>query len=129
TFAADVQRYLNDEPVLACPPSVGYRLRKFVRRNKGPMLTAAALAALLVLGTVCTSVGLVWALQAERAEAEHRRDAEKQRDRARDAELLATERLHQVTQEKERATDAESNTRAFSEFLVNDVLAVARPKG
>src|SRR5262249_1189515 len=36
-FALDVQRYLADEPVLACPPSVGYRLRKFVRRNKGPV--------------------------------------------------------------------------------------------
>src|SRR6476619_1769028 len=33
-FAADVQRYLNDEPVQACPPSLGYRFRKFVRRNK-----------------------------------------------------------------------------------------------
>ena len=34
-FAADVQRYLNDEPVQACPPSAGYRLRKFARRHKG----------------------------------------------------------------------------------------------
>src|SRR5439155_19638722 len=33
-LAADVQRYLADEPVQACPPSAGYRLRKFVRRNK-----------------------------------------------------------------------------------------------
>src|SRR5581483_9344579 len=31
-FAADVQRYLNDEPVQACPASTRYRLRKFVRR-------------------------------------------------------------------------------------------------
>src|SRR5262249_49167833 len=31
-FAADVQRYLADEPVLACPPSAGYRFRKFARR-------------------------------------------------------------------------------------------------
>src|SRR5947208_832211 len=30
-FAADVQRYLSDEPVEACPPSTGYRLRKFSR--------------------------------------------------------------------------------------------------
>src|SRR5262249_54053799 len=35
-FAADVQRYLHDEPVQACPPSARYRLRKFVRRNRGP---------------------------------------------------------------------------------------------
>src|SRR4029077_19527133 len=33
-IAMDVQRYLADEPVLACPPSAGYRLRKFARRNK-----------------------------------------------------------------------------------------------
>src|SRR5262249_3500962 len=34
-FAADVQRYLNDEPVQACSPSAWYRLRKFVRRHRG----------------------------------------------------------------------------------------------
>src|SRR5213078_4298706 len=33
-FAADVQRYLADEPVQACPPSAWYRFRKFARRNK-----------------------------------------------------------------------------------------------
>src|SRR5260221_2178665 len=33
-FAADVQRYLADEPVTACPPSATYRFRKFVRRHK-----------------------------------------------------------------------------------------------
>src|SRR5260370_15376990 len=35
SLAADVQRYLNDEPVQACPPSAWYRFRKFGRRNKG----------------------------------------------------------------------------------------------
>ncbi len=64
-FAADVQRYLNDETVQACPPTVGYRLRKFARRNKRPVVAGLALAALLLLGTVGTSIGLAWALQAE----------------------------------------------------------------
>ena len=68
-FAADVERYLSDEPVLACPPSVGYRFRKFARRNKGPVAAGLALAALLVLGTVGTSLGLAWALHEERAAA------------------------------------------------------------
>src|SRR5207244_1668933 len=36
-LAADVQRYLCDEPVQACPPSASYRLRKFARRNRGPV--------------------------------------------------------------------------------------------
>ena len=49
-FAADVQRYLADEPVQACPPSAAYRLRKFARRNRGPVATAVALALSLVVG-------------------------------------------------------------------------------
>src|SRR5437016_1911639 len=45
--AADVQRYLDDEPVQACPPSASYRLRKFVRRNKGPVLGVGIIVLLL----------------------------------------------------------------------------------
>src|SRR5262249_21342600 len=33
-LAMDVERYLSDEPVLACPPSAWYRARKFARRNR-----------------------------------------------------------------------------------------------
>src|SRR4051812_4540973 len=39
-FVADVHRYLADEPVQACPPSARYRLKKFLRRNKGPVMAA-----------------------------------------------------------------------------------------
>jgi serine/threonine protein kinase/Flp pilus assembly protein TadD len=58
-LAADVQRYLLDEPVQACPPSAGYRLQKFVRRNKGALATASllALAVLVVVGVVAGSFG------------------------------------------------------------------------
>src|SRR5216117_2086813 len=43
-IAADVQRYLNDKSVQACPPSAWYRFRKFARRNKGGVLTSAGVA-------------------------------------------------------------------------------------
>ena len=39
-FAADVQRYLAGEAVQAHPPSAAYRLRKFVRRNRGQVIAA-----------------------------------------------------------------------------------------
>src|SRR5207253_10763115 len=39
-FAIDVQRYLAGEPVLAAPASQWYRLRKFVRRHRGPVAAA-----------------------------------------------------------------------------------------
>ena len=47
-LAADVERYLLDEPVLACPPSAWYLFRKFVRRNK----TAAAAVLVVVLAVI-----------------------------------------------------------------------------
>jgi serine/threonine protein kinase len=65
-FAADVQRYLADEPVLACPPSVRYRLGKFVRRHKGQVTAAAAMLALLLAGTAVSTWQAVRATRAER---------------------------------------------------------------
>jgi WD40 repeat protein/serine/threonine protein kinase len=58
-FAADVQRYLQDEPVEACPPSAGYRFRKFARRNKRGLLTASVVALAVVL-TAAGSGVLIW---------------------------------------------------------------------
>src|SRR5437763_3798355 len=71
-FAADVQRYLADEQVLACPPSVRYRLRKFARRNKMRVVIGTLLA---VLGIAAASAGWLAFL------SERRRDelAEKMR--------------------------------------------------
>jgi serine/threonine protein kinase/tetratricopeptide (TPR) repeat protein len=66
-FALDVQRYLADEPVEACPPSAGYRIGKFVRRNRGPVLAAGVFVLLLAAGVAGTAAGLVRALAAERA--------------------------------------------------------------
>ncbi len=54
-FAADVQRYLGDEPVLACPASVWYRSSKFARRHKGKL----ALAAVSLVVLVGVAAGLV----------------------------------------------------------------------
>jgi serine/threonine protein kinase/tetratricopeptide (TPR) repeat protein len=51
-FAADVQRYLKDEPVQACPPSVWYRFRKFGRRHKvGLAMAGLALSCLVLVGS------------------------------------------------------------------------------
>jgi serine/threonine protein kinase len=65
TFAMDVQRYLADEPVQACPPSAGYRLRKFVRRNKGAVLAASLVMLTFVAGFIGTAWEMVRAVAAE----------------------------------------------------------------
>ena len=61
----DIERYLADEPVQACPPSATYRFRKYARRHKIALVTSGIVAASLVLGTV---VSLWQAALARRAE-------------------------------------------------------------
>jgi serine/threonine protein kinase/tetratricopeptide (TPR) repeat protein len=85
-LARDVQRYLADEAVEARPPSAGYRLRKFVRRNKGRVAAAGLVLLALVLGMLGTTWGLVrarWerdkAIQSETAERAARLHEEEQR--------------------------------------------------
>jgi serine/threonine protein kinase len=75
SLARDVERYLHDEPVLACPPSVAYRLRKFTRRNKLVITSATLVAVALVAGS---AVSLWQAVRARRAQA----DAREAQDRA-----------------------------------------------
>jgi len=71
-LAADVERYLRDEPVLACPPSAVYRLRKFARRYRGPVMAASLLLLALAAGIVGTTWGMI---RATYAEAEARNEA------------------------------------------------------
>jgi WD40 repeat protein/serine/threonine protein kinase len=58
-FAADVQRYLADEPVQACPPSLWYRIRKFARRQKGTFFATLAVVAAVLLAVVSLAVSNV----------------------------------------------------------------------
>jgi tetratricopeptide (TPR) repeat protein len=49
-LARDIERYLQDEPVQACPPSASYRFRKFALRNKVLLAAGGAIAAALLIG-------------------------------------------------------------------------------
>jgi WD40 repeat protein/serine/threonine protein kinase/tetratricopeptide (TPR) repeat protein len=64
-FALDVQRYLADEPVQACPPSAAYRVRKFAVRNKGPVVVVCLISLALIIGIVGTTWGMIRATDAE----------------------------------------------------------------
>jgi serine/threonine protein kinase len=78
-LARDVERYLHNEPVTACPPSAVYRLRKFAQRHKRPLVWSGLLVVLLLAG-LTASAAWVWQ---EREEALVQRDlARKQRERA-----------------------------------------------
>ena len=83
-LAMDVQRFLADEPVLAGPPSTAYRLKKFVRRNRGAVLAAGLLLMSLLAGMAGTTWGMIRAdrargdaVLAQRAEAERAEEVRK----------------------------------------------------
>jgi WD40 repeat protein/tRNA A-37 threonylcarbamoyl transferase component Bud32 len=64
-LALDLRRYLADEPVLAGPPSAGYRLLKFLRRNRGPVLAVSLVLLALVGGIIGTTWGMIRATAAQ----------------------------------------------------------------
>ncbi|MDO8542303.1 MAG: serine/threonine-protein kinase [Opitutaceae bacterium] len=83
-LADDLGRHLRHEPVLARPPGGLYRLRKFVRRHRVGVGTAAVMAGTLIAAT---------AISVDQAV------------RARQAERVATEALSRVADERARADD------------------------
>jgi eukaryotic-like serine/threonine-protein kinase len=75
-LAMDVQRFLNNEPVTARPPSNVYRFQKLVRRNKTAFAAAAAVAGALVFGLITTQRQAARAIRAEREQIKLREAAE-----------------------------------------------------
>ena len=92
-MAADVGRFLGREPVLASPPSNAYRLRKFVQRNRGPVTAASLILTVGLLGLAGTSLGFFREREAKEAEKHQRRLAEEaelaERQARKDAERSA----------------------------------------
>jgi serine/threonine protein kinase len=81
-LARDIQRYLADEPVEARPPSAGYRLHKFLKRNRGPVLAAS----LVLLALMAGMIGTTWGLIEARRQAQLARDEATAKENARKAE-------------------------------------------
>jgi hypothetical protein len=100
-FALDVRRFLAGEPVLAVPPSAGYRLRKFARKHRAALSVAVTFVLLLVAGVTVSVWQAVRATNAgirERTKAEEARaaqeEADQNADRARANERLAYDRAY-----------------------------------
>ena len=103
-FAQDIQRYLNDEPVEACPPSTIYRMRKFTRRNRVAVFTTTAISLALILGAGIAAGQAYRATQAERFANRQLEIANEQRRLARQQAWLAQEAARR---ERKLRTEAE----------------------
>ena len=75
-LAADVQRHLDHEPVLAGRPSAIYKIQKFVKRNRIICIASVAFAILVILAAIVSSHQAWIARKARRAESEARRHVE-----------------------------------------------------
>jgi WD40 repeat protein/serine/threonine protein kinase len=106
-FAMDVQRYLADEPVQACPPSPWYRFRKFARRNKASLATALGVSLIIVFagtGLAISETAKNAALAGQLTAEQQRADEEKRRG---DAEEARAEAEKDRAEEQGKRADAE----------------------
>jgi eukaryotic-like serine/threonine-protein kinase len=81
-LGADLEHYLRDEPVQACPPSKIYRLRKFARQYRGALITGSLVAAALIVGTAVSIWQALEATQAKRQSKANEQLAVKNAQRA-----------------------------------------------
>jgi len=96
-LAADVGRFLRHEPVTASPPTLGYRMRKFVRRHRVGVIAAGTTAAALVVGMVATGLAL---------------------DEARDQRRIALQESDEANHAREEAERQEAWAKAAAERAI-----------
>ncbi len=145
-LAADIWRYLDDEAIIARPPSAMYQLQKLARRHKAWVAGVAAVFVVLVAGIVASTWQAARATRAERSAVLERdrattaeQTATTERDRALSAEQAATSErnravaaeAHAVQErnlaiaEKQRADTEAATAKAINDFLQGDLLAQA----
>jgi WD40 repeat protein/serine/threonine protein kinase len=93
-LAADIKRHLNDEPIVARPPSTVYRFRKSVHRNKLAFAAAGAVAASLVAGLALSTWLLI------RESKAHDRAVAAEREQSRLREAAETAQANEAQQRK-----------------------------
>jgi len=129
SLALDVQHYLADEAVAACPPSSFYRLQKLVRRNKLAFGAAAGIGMALVLGLAVSAWQAVRATRAEREKsvlwegAERARQTEAALRQAAQTEAARAEAAAAELKLTLSASDFLQGVRFMAEDNGNDALA------
>lgn len=109
-FAADIQRYLNGEPVVARPPSVSYRINKFVRRHRVGVMAALLVAFAFAGGIAGISLAMVRARNAELVAEQKMLEAVEARERETHQRKIAETRQQDAIE----ARDREAEQRAFA---------------
>ncbi len=118
-LAMDVQRFLNDEPVLASPPSTSYRLKKLIRRNRGAFVAAAISTVLLVAGVAGTTYGMVAALRANKTIRRQNAELDQSNRNLTEANISIQEKHTQLALARDQEAEARQRAEGVKEFLVS----------
>jgi serine/threonine protein kinase/tetratricopeptide (TPR) repeat protein len=127
-LARDLQHYLADEPVEACPPSAGYRMRKFACKHRAAFATAGAFVTVLLAAAVVSSWLAVWAMRAEQRERAVAAEMQRERDRAVEAEKDATAQGNRAKGAEAATRQEADKVRTINQFLMEDLLTQADPE-
>jgi WD40 repeat protein/serine/threonine protein kinase/tetratricopeptide (TPR) repeat protein len=115
-FAADIERYLSDEPVLACPPSAAYRFGKLVRRNKTGFITASLVGLAILASVIVLAVSNVLIRLETRAKEVALDKAKANYAEARRQEKLAKDNAQRAAEQTKIAKANESAAQASEEL-------------
>jgi eukaryotic-like serine/threonine-protein kinase len=124
-LAHDIERYLQDEVVEAQPPTAGYRLRKFVRKHRRPVLAAAVVGMVLLLGIMGTTWGYYRAERNAGLERLAKEEANRQRIASDEAQQEA---LHAERKALDAKTEADRQ-RAEADKQRDDARVTAYASG
>ena len=123
-LAADIRRFLSDEPIAARPPSAAYQVRKFAKRNKALVGGVAATFLVLVAGLI-TSTTLYLRAEAQRQRAVL---AEQEQSRERERAVLAEQEQSRARKEAdeqrklaEKRADETEQVAAFQSKMLSEV--------
>jgi len=114
SLADDLTRYLANEPVMAGPPTAGYRIRKYIRRHVGGVVAACCVLVALIGGIAGTTWGMIQARKAEAVALQAL--GEKETARANEE------------QERIRADAKAAQAKFVSDFIQFDVIRQANPR-
>ncbi len=118
-LAQDIEHHLKQEPVSAAAPTLRYRLSKFTRRNRAALAVASLVTALLITGSVISSLQAVRATRAERAQRLLRQQADEQAAIAKAVnEFLRDDILRQA----DSRVQADSHFQADANLTVREAL-------
>jgi serine/threonine protein kinase len=121
-LAADLKRHLNNETVVARPPSSAYRFQKLVRRNKLAFSAGVAIAAALLLGIISATWQAVRATHAKQEALAAQQQAE-----ASEKEALAAQANE--SRLRKQAEAARSQSEGLVTFMLQDLQPALKDYG